>query len=196
MSLFCRPKNGGKLCEGENGLYETKVFYFQRPDDPDNFYSENVTEYQDWCKPKDLIYSPQRRDSVFYFRSEKYEDTKRDIKELKSKVSNIKMKIKTAIKQLQKLCDVYNLKLPSTPNDITDPKFRKQMSSATFRSLVKIWDRKIKHRRQLIKELRVHIGEKQDKIDYHLEMTENARKKELWKTVILKINLRIKLRVS
>ena len=181
MSLFCRPKNGGKLCEGENGLYETKVFYFQRPDDPDSFYSENVTEYQDWCKPKDLIYEPQARDSVFYFRT-KFEDTKRDVKELKSKVSNIKKRIKAAIKRLQKLCDKYNLKLPRTPNGGADPKVREPMSSETFRSLVKMWARKIKHRRQLIKKLRVRMGEKRDEIDCHLEMAENARKKELWKT--------------
>ena len=46
--LFYRPKNGDKLCGGENGLYETKVFYFKRPDDPDNFYSKNISEYGDW----------------------------------------------------------------------------------------------------------------------------------------------------
>ena len=137
------------MCEGGNGLYETKVFYFQRPDDPGTFFSENIT-YGNWCKPKDLIYEPQARESRFYLRT-KYKDTKRDIKELKSKVSNIKKKIKAAIKELQKLSDKYNLKPPSESNDITEPKFLKQMSSATFHRLVKVWDRKIQHRRQLIK---------------------------------------------
>jgi len=62
---FCNdpvPLNGGKLCRGDNGVFERKVFYFQQPKTPEQYYrrklleKHNLTEYDggNWCTPSSV----------------------------------------------------------------------------------------------------------------------------------------------
>ena len=50
---------GGKLCKGDNGLFERKIFYFKQPKNPEKYYKKKLQEKYNgtiedsgnWCTP-------------------------------------------------------------------------------------------------------------------------------------------------
>ena len=162
------------------------MFYFQRPDDPGTFFSENISGYGDWCKPKDQIYKPQARESRFYYRT-KYEDTKREIKALDFKISNLQRDIK----ELEKDKNWYRFvrekqltRLEKNRASIKDPVKYKNWSDFEYNTRNKKANRRIRRRQKKIENYKKQEKEKMQEIEYYSEQSEYARKIELWKKEI------------
>ena len=104
--------------------------------------------------------------------------------ELDLRVSNIKKDIKE-LKNNKKWYNHFHEKYAThVPAGVKDPVKFKNWNEETYNSLVEENNRKIKHRQQLIKNYKSQEEEKMLEIEYYLQMSENARKKELWKKEI------------
>jgi len=191
---FCNndlPKNGGKLCEGGNGLYETKVFYFQRPDNPDTFYSENISEYGDWCEPLDLIYLPKCLGCDKFFNSEEFQSMKLKTEVLKTKAAE---KYKVLRKYQYKLDkSLYRLQFGFDKNKYKFIHSKRGDSYKTYLSrnteIMNKYDKrleeareKVSYHKNLLNKYEIQIEENLDKINLIMSLADDARKSELWKT--------------
>ena len=165
------------MCGGENGLYETKVFYFKRPDDPDNFYSKNISVYGDWCKPIDQIYMPECPECRRYWRSGVYKDRKLITDLYKIKLNE---KYETIKRYEKKYKMVYHNSKKENPYYIDANRVREK--NKKYKKALEEITKKLTYLRSCVYQYEYMVRQYQNEIDFYISPIKDAIEGEQWKT--------------
>ena len=180
------------MCGGENGLYETKLFYFKRPDDPRYFYSEYVSEYGDWCDPVDQIYMPECPECRRMWRSGEYHKLiikRNDIYYQKQLREQNVIRYK---EQLKKSYEAKESKLSKIQKDFMNRKIGYDKFSKSISENNEKHDKKkeqilknIKYHQSFVDELELKYRQFQDEIEFYISPINHDDVLERWKSELI-----------